>query len=336
LLTFLSIQSALPNLHPAVIHFPIALALTALALRAVQIVKPGWRNLDVSTTILTGLAAMGGVAAWLAGKQAAAGLGAISLAAETQLSRHANLAGVTVLLLAAATVVSLLVGRWAKATASASRVPGVAGFAALIVAAGFLMATSDMGGALVYRYGVAVDSSAESGTEPGNAATASDPTVPTAVTPGDGTVVWSPNGTAGMVFQVNGSGIIALPGQFGDVGVSASVDPTGFTGELALVHHAQSVAEWEGFRLTTGNKVQLVQARGGKEVVLAKSSLLFPRETTSLRVTSAEGHYKGLMDGDMVVHGHGPSGPEGMVGLLYSGQGMLKVYSLSVEKAEDH
>jgi len=336
LVTFLNFQSALPNLHPAVIHFPIALALTALALRAVQVVKPGWRNLDLPTTILTVLAALGGVAAWLAGKQAAGGLGAISMAAETQLSRHANLAGVTVLLLVAAAALSLVVSRWSQAAGTASRIPGLAGFGALAVAAGFLMVTSDMGGALVYRYGVAVDSPAEEHAEPASGKAAIEPTDPVVAVPVDGKIVWDPKGNQGMVFQVDGSGIIALPGEFGDVAVTASVDPVGFTGDLALVHHSQSVNDWEGFRLTSGNKVQLVQVRGGQEEILSKSSLLFPRERTGLRVTSAEGHYKGLVDGEMVVHGHGPSGPAGMAGLLYSGKGVLKVYSLSAEEVSPH
>ncbi len=83
-------MTALPNLHPALVHFPIALAVTALLVDGISKVlrKLGW--LGPAAALLYVLAACGGIATYLSGRQAADSVGQLTAAAETVLAEHAE------------------------------------------------------------------------------------------------------------------------------------------------------------------------------------------------------------------------------------------------------
>jgi uncharacterized membrane protein len=84
--------TALPNLHPALVHFPIALAAVALLFEAAVWIR--WRSAsaDWSAAALWVLAAAGAGAAYLAGRVAADGVGTLPAAAEATLASHADAA----------------------------------------------------------------------------------------------------------------------------------------------------------------------------------------------------------------------------------------------------
>lgn len=329
------LSANMPNLHPLAVHFPIALALTALLFRLVLLFWRSSPRLEWAATALTVLGAVGGAAAWLAGKQAAGAVGAISMAAEKQLSRHADLAGITVLLLAAAAVLGILHNYAQARVQGPSRRTSLSAFIVLLLASGFLGVTAELGGGLVYTHGVAVSAaretpaSAAATSGPESGPTASVPVVPSPVQD------WDP-AQGPVAFLIDGTGLILLPGTHDDVAVTAEVDPAAFRGDLAVIHHARSTSTWEGFRLTTANKAQLVRVTPEEETLLKSTSMVFPGEKSTLRVTAAQGHFKGLVDGDMIVHGHGPSGAPGRTGIFYSGKGVLRVLSLTAETATEH
>ncbi len=326
------LSANIPNLHPLVVHFPIALALTALAFRLVLVIKPTLLKLEWSATTLTILAGISGAVAWLAGKQAVKSLGSISMAAEKQLSRHADLAGITVLLLLAAAVLAIIHNLPQSRKKGPSRLTASSAFFVLLLAAGFMTVTADLGGSLVYRYGVAVKPATTFATlAPAiKEVEATEDVIPQPIQD------WDPAQSAAVSYTINGEGLILLPGVFDDVAVTAVVDLKDFIGDVALVHHARATTDWEGFLLTQQNKAQLVQVAAGGKTILKGTSLVFPHETTELRTTAAQGHFKGLVDGDMVVHGHSPSGKPGRVGIYYSGQGTLKVQTITAETTTDH
>jgi uncharacterized membrane protein len=91
--------TALPNLHPAVVHFPIALAAVALLFDAVLFARRRWVSLDASGAFLWVLAAAGAGAAYLAGEQAAEDAGLLESAAEEALGKHADAALATLIAL---------------------------------------------------------------------------------------------------------------------------------------------------------------------------------------------------------------------------------------------
>lgn len=328
----LGLATSLPNLHPLVLHFPIALAMFALALRVAHMVWPRWQSAASAAALSTVGAALGGAAAWWAGRQAVASLGPLSASAEVTLSRHANFAGWTVLaLLAAAALATVSIWRQRSNTLDRQVVWRGGLFLSLVVVAGLLAVTADLGGRLVYVHGVAVAALSREVT--GQPATSG---VTLVSADGSSAVTIGPDG---LVVDVSGPRLITLPGVYDDVNVSAVVNPAAFHGEIALVHHAVSLQDWEGMVLSSDGTVALVRVVAGQRKVLKKTSMLFPREGVKLVVTAAQGHFKGFVDDELLVHGHGPSGPPGKAALYCNGTGRLEVLDLiAAESAQqqDH
>lgn len=139
---------ALPNLHPAMVHLPIALLLAALVLEIAGLVarKP-WLNQAAGAVLV--LAVLGGVVA------VATGLAAediVGEAAHETMERHELSALITL-----GVAVLLLVWR----ALAGWRLPSGAGrivyLVVLVVAVGLVGYTGHLGGKLVFRYGVGVE-----------------------------------------------------------------------------------------------------------------------------------------------------------------------------------
>lgn len=162
-------NTSLPNLHPALVHFPIALFPLALAFDLATVIARR-RSLDRVTAVLYALAAL---TAWLtvwSGERAAAGLTGLPAAVEPLIEDHEEWAE-RFLWVAAAVALARVVLAWREASPRRDSLPGRFGprrerlgllparAAVLIVALGgiaLLWGTADRGGSLVYRSGVAV------------------------------------------------------------------------------------------------------------------------------------------------------------------------------------
>ena len=367
--SILSSFTALPNLHPALVHFPVALAFTGLALEAFSLLFPSRAWAERAAAALYALAAAGAVAAYVAGRQAVNGLGPIPAAAEGVLSRHADLGLWTmgVLLFAAALRVlsSTRDARW-----SHSGRPGVlriGAVAVMLAGAGLVGLTADLGGALVFRHGVAVT------TRPADPEVRDKVPTPAAGAAhsrqaglsrgGDGSLKWRPlagdrqamgtvltpmagssavsvvpasDGGEGLELSADGEAILVLPGTFDDLAAEVRLDPTQFRGAVGLAYHTGQDEAVALFTIRTGGETRLLLRSSSGERTLGTGMVPVKPGILTLRMTVAGSHLKGFVDGRMAVHGHGSTEGSGRVGLFLDGQGTVRIIAMAIRPIAGH
>jgi uncharacterized membrane protein len=141
-----------PNLHPLIVHFPIALLIGALAADLASLLLPraAWADSTAATLYLAG--AVSACAAYLSGRQAAAAV-LVPGMAQVVVRDHWNWAlatTITFALVAAMRLVITLSARrqpfWVRASAVAAGCAGVL----------MLVETAGQGARLVFEFGVGV------------------------------------------------------------------------------------------------------------------------------------------------------------------------------------
>ncbi len=149
-------NTSLPNLHPAVIHFPIALFPLAIAFDLATLFGRS-RALDRVTASLYLLAAVSAWAAAWAGERAADALSGLAPEIREQIEEHEEWAEWFLYAAAAVALARLALAWWERRSDRVGLVP-VRGLvvAGALAACVLLAGTADRGGALVYRSGVAV------------------------------------------------------------------------------------------------------------------------------------------------------------------------------------
>lgn len=145
------------NIHPIVVHFPIALFLTGFALDVMGHLLQR-ETLKRTALVLVSLGAIGALAAMLTGQFAEESAEESLIAAgERVLDLHEDLGKLTAYLLLAVAAVRLILAtrwlnRWRWVAGAALAIYLIAGVAGV----GTLTATGYYGGELVYRYGAGV------------------------------------------------------------------------------------------------------------------------------------------------------------------------------------
>lgn len=152
----------LPNLHPAFVHFPLALLPVAIGFDLVALV--GWLRrrplVEGATAALYTLAALGAWAAVWAGEEAKHSLTGLTPPVEALIEDHEHWAHRFLYTVAAVAVARLALAWWSR-RAPRARHGAVSAARALVLvgalaALGLLLGTADRGGGLVFRAGVAV------------------------------------------------------------------------------------------------------------------------------------------------------------------------------------
>jgi uncharacterized membrane protein len=345
-------ETALPNLHPALIHFPLAvIPLALLCDLAVLATRKAW--LDRTAALLWAVGALGAIGAVLSGRDAADGLVDVAAKIEPLIGAHSDLAHQVLYALLVLVALRLAV-TWKRpeVMVSAPRL--------LLLAAAFgvqspLLIAADRGGHLVYGNGVSVDLPVQEQprqpdpvittlSDPPESRLQDDPqgTVTWAPAAGDGaalgTLIMAPEGAEisglqalappsaeGLVLQVTGRALLLLPGLFDDVKVEARLDRSDFQGTVGLLHHVHSHDSHDSFVLVAPQgETRLDQTKTGTSEVL-DSAKTNAGDVVLMEVRAAGSHLKGFLGGEMVVHGHAHPTGAGQVGLLLDGQGTVRV-----------
>ncbi len=153
-----SFSSLLPtSLHPAVVHFPIALVLTAALVEAGCLVFRRFLWLDRAAAFLMTLGGIGAGVAYLTGERAAEAAAPVTGVAQGVLADHEDLAMLTLIASGVAIALRLFVSYLGRDDLEVHL--GIFRLAALVLvfaAAALIVLTAFHGGQLVFDHGIGV------------------------------------------------------------------------------------------------------------------------------------------------------------------------------------
>lgn len=140
------------------------------------------------------------------------------------------------------------------------------------------------------------------------------------------------NGSKILNLILSGEKVILLfDGALENVGANLQFKTDGFQGEVAVVHHYADASNYDYVSLTN-SAMKLGRVENGKDKVMDNKEIKMPADWTTLTVSSAGEHYKGLLNEKLVNHGHGETRTAGQVGVLLSGKGKVMLRMMEVMK----
>lgn len=344
-----------PNVHPMLVHFPIALLYIAVLLDLVSLLfrKQVW--LKQSAVLLFVLGAIGVGAAYLSGRQAADSLDIPALV-QPFVTDHADWAWRTLLFFGFYGLIRLIIAiqKWDSKSwlSGALFVLGVVGL--------FLIyETADHGAELVYRFGLGTKKEAASEVSPEQSAqkapSATNITVHETGSwnwvpgPGEGEnplegfrwLEGSPQDVAlalmedpvqGQVLKISAndkSFLIAAGSKLKSVQAEVLINLDGFSGSFMLTHHIQGAGTYNFVALEKG-VLKLGRMENNLPRIFDQSPVQV-QGWAKLRAVGDGSHFRGYIDGKLFAHGHADELPPGYVGFRAAGSGDVLLKSIEVQ-----
>lgn len=332
-----------PNIHPMLVHFPIAFILAAIGADVLSLVLRKWEWLQPMTLALYVLGGASTVLTYVTGTWAADSV-SVPAAAESVLTEHSDLAWWTMWFFAVYAVVRLGATLWTK-TRGRLAVQGLL-LAVALGGAVLLYETGDHGAMMVYRYGVGVEqpkpttASVEPGLTVGESGWQWQPQSATTWTERMTWLEGAPSDVKGRL-DTTGTGAIALtitpaapvlfvvPDTLGAVQVTAEMNLDQFDGTVSLLHHLQDTQAYD-FLTLDGRTVRQGRVSDGEASIMDEAAIE-GKGWRTFRVAGDGTHFRGYRGDEMIVHPHGDAAPPGMVGLRFEGTGSIGLRRLAAE-----
>ena len=350
-----------PNIHPMFVHFPIAIILLAVLMDLLNLFLPDkWWD-DLKTTILYGIGAVSAIAAYYTGTLAADSV-FLPSGAQSVLNEHAGWALWTVWFFGIYALLRMLLHWYQKMDRKAIRI-GL--FVIALPGIFFLYETGDHGAEMVFGYGAGTGQlieqqettavTADSLQEGGSTFTVSD----------NGNWSWEvgPNGVSTLLSRFrwlegtasqlqptvvnsgsnhllrltgdSGANFFVGKGSFQNVQVDYYLDLSDFEGDVSLVNHMQDAQNFDFVTLSSDGTISQGRVSGGNREVFAEESysasgMLF------IRTVGNGTHFRGYINKEMAVHGHGDAPEAGSVGLRLDGSGTVLIDRISLTQLNNH
>ncbi|MYG69434.1 MAG: hypothetical protein F4199_05220 [Rhodothermaceae bacterium] len=339
----------MPNLHPMVVHFPIALIIVAFAVDVVALFFRKISMLPRMSTILYVLGALGAVGSVVSG-EAAVETVAVSGQASSILANHEDVGEIVMYYFLIYSVLRLAL--WWFSFRLVFWVPlTIIGAIGLIP----LYQASSFGGRLVYEQGVGVamvDSMAIELEEKERALLRMGMAQEFSGLGEDGAWQWRAGENAVNTFNaafetvmgqvvadtvrdsegnywlalsiVESPAMITYGIPVVNVELLAEMDLSDFDGSTRLLHHVTDSFSYHFMEVEDG-MIRLGVSVDGEIEIEEETSLSQPLEVGVFRVVGDQTHFRGYFDGDLAVHGHGLAPATGVTGFAIFGSGTIKL-----------
>ncbi len=344
------------NIHPLIVHFPIALLFIAVGADLAGLILKRYTWIKPATLWLYVFGALGTVGAYISGKQAADVVN-FPPPSYPVISEHADLALYTMIFFIAYAAVRLFTywKKWDQRTAIAVLLFLIAGGGL-----GLIQQTAEHGGELVFRFGVGMVVQQK-------AVLKKQEVSPTATIhiAENGSWNWQAGNEAALTFRQNftlaqgewenvtlqnlqkenGSAAlnVKLPENatllfhFGpnlkNLQLSMNVNLAHFKGRFFTVHHISGPATYD-FLAVEEPQIRLGRSENGS-VDFFDTGVVKDSGWLALKAVSSSGHYRGYVNEQLLVHGHGDDLPAGPAGFLISGSGSIQFSGIEVVSLDD-
>lgn len=361
-----------PNIHPILVHFPIAILGIAIFFDIVSFFlsreKKWWT--EEATAFLYGVGAVAAIIVYYTGTMAA---DSVMLPAEAQsvLTEHADLAWITIWFYGLYAIARIAATWWRS---EKQRLKFHIGFFLLsLVGVYFLYQTGDHGAKMVFKHGVGVQTAevenpVQHDHETGHIDTGDSHTDSTKVKGSVSTSFsiqengnWSWNieknalpaleenfqWVAGSAESVNAEAVEAAGGHAlslsgdnlnafftGDTSyeteqVDYYVNMDSFNGTVEFVTHVQDANNYDFVSVASDGTVKQGRMNNGEAMIFEEGSVE-TSQSLFVRVVGNGTHFRGYINEEMVVHGHGDAPAPGKVGLKLNGSGTFLLQKMSV------
>ena len=372
-----------PNIHPMIVHFPIALFLVAIFMDVLGYFLPKeWWD-EKKNLILHGLSGIAAVVTYFSGKEAA---DTVFIEAETQnlLTAHADWAEYTAWFIGLYALLRIGVYFWGKSEIKLVKI----GLTVLSFVGAFLLyQTGDRGAQMVYQYGVGVQAvdlenpvqhdheadhdesgksmddhdegmegqskvAGESQDERSMESSTAFKTTENgnfdknAISDLKSNFHWLAGSleevNAEVVQTNNGDYVVSFSGDnlngffvghesYKTVQVDYYLDISALDGMVMLTNNVQDNSNFDFVSIASDGAVKQGRMVNGKEEIFEEGTTDVSK-SMFVRVVGNGTHFRGYIDKEMVVHGHGDAPKAGSVGFKVEGNGTVVLEKMSMTK----
>lgn len=351
-----------PNIHPMLVHFPIAILAVAIFFDFVSFFLPQEKKwwTEEATAFLYGVGAVAAIIIYYTGILAANSVNA-SEQAEAVMKIHRSWAWWTVWFYGIYAALRIIATWW---TSERHRMKFHIGFFLVsFIGMYFLYQTGEHGAKMVYGYGLATGQLIPK-------------TVQTEHTPNqgyqseeDGTVSWVigkgavhalndhftfVQGSPKTAIDSDGDRqILALQNpdlflttnskSYSNMQMKLMINPNRYDGTISIVHNVHDANDYAYMILHSDGSAELGRVQDGQKTTIEKADQnSFDWKAMKVLKLSVNGdHIKGYVNGQQILHGHADQTGPGAVGLKLKGQGtfgltQVDINPITAEKDHDH